>query len=343
MRIFIYEYTCSGGLASPSLPSSLRVEGWAMLSALMQDFAQVPGVETVTLLDQRRQLECSHGACRRIAAGEEPAVFRELAWSADYTLIIAPELDDILPTRCLWVTEVGGRLLGPSPSAVRVTGDKLTLCRHLLAHGVPTPESRTFRPGETLYPWSFPLVWKPRYGAGSQATFLIRDLEQLRSCASQATAEGWRGEALLQPFVPGCPASVAFLMGMHQLVPLLPTAQRLSADGRFRYLGGTIPLPADLGQRTLRLARQAVETVAGLQGYVGVDLVLGEAADGREDWVIEINPRLTTSYVGLRALAETNLAQAMLAVALGEEIPAVKWRSGVVDFRADGRVMSARH
>ena len=50
----------------------------------------------------------------------------------------------------------------------------------------------------------------------------------------------------------------------------------------------------------------------GLSGYVGVDVVLGN--DGR-DWAIEINPRLTTSYVGLRALAGFNLAEAMLAVA----------------------------
>ena len=38
------------------------------------------------------------------------------------------------------------------------------------------------------------------------------------------------------------------------------------------------------------------------------------------DRVIEINPRLTTSYVGLRALARFNLAEALLAVIrIGEE------------------------
>ena len=53
-------------------------------------------------------------------------------------------------------------------------------------------------------------------------------------------------------------------------------------------------------------------------GYVGVDLVLGREPDGSEDVVIEINPRLTTSYVGLRAAARTNLAEAMWQVAQGE-------------------------
>ena len=80
----------------------------------------------------------------------------------------------------------------------------------------------------------------------------------------------------------------------------------------------------------MTLARRAVEALAGLRGYVGVDVVLGD-----NDQVIEINPRLTTSYVGLRALAETNLAEAMLRVVGGEEV-SLRWRPGMVCFGADG-------
>src|SRR5205823_3360911 len=96
---------------------------------------------------------------------------------------------------------------------------------------------------------------------------------------------------------------------------LAPAAQHVSNDGRFRYLGGTIPLPAGLAERAIRVAQQTIDCVPGLRGYVGVDIVLGET-----DWLIEINPRLTTSYVGLRALAEGNLAELMVRVVDGEEI-----------------------
>ena len=41
--------------------------------------------------------------------------------------------------------------------------------------------------------------------------------------------------------------------------------------------------------------------------------------------VIEINPRLTTSYVGLRALASCNLAAALLNVVAGQK-PRLTWR-----------------
>jgi predicted ATP-grasp superfamily ATP-dependent carboligase len=142
------------------------------------------------------------------------------------------------------------------------------------------------------------------------------------------------GEMILQPFVPGRPASVAFLLGAVAAVSLPPTAQHLSDDGRFRYLGGAAPLSSPWRQRAESLGRRAVEAVPGLRGYVGVDLVLGEDEGG--DRVIEINPRLTTSYIGLRRLALSNLAETMLRAACGEPPGCLLWREGTITFRADG-------
>ncbi len=81
-------------------------------------------------------------------------------------------------------------------------------------------------------------------------------------------------------------------------VALQPTFQLLSDDGRFKYEGGELPIPPTLAERAVKLASRAVECVPGLLGYVGVDLVLGEAEDGSRDYAIEINRALTTSYIG---------------------------------------------
>jgi predicted ATP-grasp superfamily ATP-dependent carboligase len=333
MRVFIYEYTCA--IATAASAESLRAEGWAMLSAVLEDFGRLPGTEIVTLLREPNLPVPDRIDVRRSGAAEE-TLFRELAGAADYSLVIAPEFDDLLATRCRWVEESGGRLLGPSSAPVTATTDKFTLARLLGEHGVRTTPCVLL--ADDAVPFPFPMVCKPRQGAGSQATFLLSNADDLASCVSRAAAEGQAGDAVLQPFVPGQPASVAFLIGPARCLTLLPATQIISQDGRFRYQGGEAPLPPGLARRAVELGRRAVAPVPGLRGYVGVDLVLGEAGDGSQDQVLEINPRLTTSYVGLRALALQNLAEMMCRVVAGEEVEEVSWRPGTVRFQACGRV-----
>lgn len=65
-----------------------------------------------------------------------------------------------------------------------------------------------------------------------------------------------------------------------------------------------------------------------------MDLVLGDSDDGTDDALIEINPRLTTSYVGLRQIAKSNLAAAMVNVAIGRSCD-LSFGAQTVEFRPD--------
>jgi predicted ATP-grasp superfamily ATP-dependent carboligase len=331
MRVFIYEYTCGAGAVEPAA-NPIRREGLAMLETVLDDFTRVPGVEPICLVHERCAPHLRSDLPRQILAGAEVEQFQALAGAADYTLIIAPEFDSLLETRCRWAEEAGSRLLGPSPEAVSLTGDKLALGKHLRQHGVSTPPVR--RQSDKVQKKDFPLVIKPRHGAGSRATLLLSRPGDLDAGLARARAETGTDELLLQPLMPGRSVSVAFLVGPQAQVPLLPAAQHLSADGRFRFLGGSLPLPGALARRAVELAGRSVAAVPGLRGYVGVDLVLGQ--DG--DVVLEINPRITTSYVGLRAMTPDNLAEAMLRVVRGMAFPALRWRPGSVRFWPDGRL-----
>lgn len=327
MKVFLYEFLCAGGDASPAL----RREGWAMLAAVVADFLawnEPDGLEVVTLLDRACPARFDH-RCVQAEPCREPEQFRRLAAEADFTLVIAPECTGILAKRSQWVLEAGGSLLGSTPDAIALTADKHALAEHFRHHHVPTPAvTRTF-----------PCVLKPRDGAGSQATFLVPTSADLPAAIEHARKELPTVEFLTQPYVPGLAASVAFLLGPRQTIALAPTQQRLSDDGRFHYLGGKVPLPPNLGERATALGRHAVEAVAGLRGYVGVDLVLAE--DPRDDVVIEINPRLTTSYLGLRRLAGCNLTKVLWDIVHGVPVAPIPWQPGIVEFLADGTVVTS--
>jgi predicted ATP-grasp superfamily ATP-dependent carboligase len=109
--------------------------------------------------------------------------------------------------------------------------------------------------------------------------------------------------------------------------------------GRYQYRGGRLLAPRGLG---LGEPLKAVRSVQGLRGFVGVDFIdpLGEG----KTTVIEINPRPTTSVVGLcRLFPPGAIARAWLRAVRGEpfveelERVAPDPALGGLVFSADGR------
>jgi len=64
-------------------------------------------------------------------------------------------------------------------------------------------------------------------------------------------------------------------------------------------------------------SKNLVKALPDLQGYIGVDIII--TAD--EILLVEINPRLTTSYVGLKAALGINPAALILDVFAHQKLP----------------------
>jgi predicted ATP-grasp superfamily ATP-dependent carboligase len=313
MQVFVFEFISGGGMLGEAPPKgSLLREGAAMLRAVTADFARIDGCTVVTNWDDRLEGAPKHLQVRRVrSCDEEQTTFLELAASADGVLVIAPEFDGVLLERVRQVEEIGGALLGPGSSFVAVASDKHETGRRLARAGVPSPFAVALRLDETLpLDFPYPAVLKPNDGAGSMDVFWI-DAPHRRTpqrATNRTTSFSWR----LEQFCPGMAASIALICGPAGSAALPACRQILSDDGRFRYVGGETPLAPVLHRRAALLARRALDALPPAAGYVGFDLVLGAAEDGSQDVVIEVNPRLTTSYIGVRAITEANLAELML-------------------------------
>jgi tyramine---L-glutamate ligase len=341
MKIFVYEYLSGGGTWNRPVGDndlSLLREGEAMVEAIAADFAAVDNTEVVVARDIRLP-PLSLAAITMVhvaSARDERHIFQHEAEKADWTLLISPETSNLLLERSRIVEAAGGRLLSPQPACIAITGDKNTTASLLASRGVPVPREIPTHGGKLHGPIRSDrvLVIKPVDGCGSQGVRLVTANDLLDRDWGDESA--WR----IEEYVPGIPASVAVLCGPNQCHALPACKQRLSADGRFTYQGGCVPLDADHNRRAARLALAAVKALPEPQGYLGVDLVLGEAVDGSGDRVIEINPRLTTSYIGLRAASRTYLAAAMLEVARGRP-PDLCFADDLLEFTADGRILVA--
>ena len=291
-----------------------------MRRAIAREFAAIDGwrARVVVPLDNRLEEDPAPWTVERMPRGQILRWIGRLAREADFTVLIAPETTGILARLTRYVQETGTRLLGSSAEAIELAGDKAALASHLSARGIETPPCHVINPGDGLPgDATYPAVVKPIDGAGTVDTFFLECRESLPESA--------RGmpRAILQPYVKGKPMSASFLVDASGRAWLLGIGEQdvVITEGRFGYRGGRIPVSPFVDERPMRVA---VESVRGLRGFVGVDFIWDEQR--RQPTVLEINPRPTTSIVGLvRLLSPGQLAKAWIgalnAGSAGEALP----------------------
>lgn len=276
---------------------------------------------TPSVRDQASEPCPSNGPCTSNGPVEVPVAtlaelgqaFDELVQESDAVWIIAPEIGDELRRWVVRAERLNAKLLGPGTSFIARAGDKYQLSRHLTAAGVPAIPGELWRADQ---PWPdgipFPAVVKPRQGAGCWG---VRRCDSLASAhAALAAADPVEADPdgywLVQPFLQGVAASVSAVgdgAGHYRLLPAC--RQRLNWTRQHHWIessyhGSELLALPELSRRAHELAQAALGTLPSARGYVGLDLLLdvqtGQPTPGMSDYVVEVNARLTTSYLLLR-------------------------------------------
>lgn len=304
MRILVFEFMVGGGVADRHpLSGELQTfyqQGHAMLKAVCEDLLQL-GHEVVVPVDIHAGTFLPGSEVVRISVEREsdvtPTVFGA-AEVADHILLIAPETDGCLEHFAKLLSSFSNRFISPNIGFIRLTADKWKCHNWYSKRNVPCPESILVRENSEVPSHFFPCVVKPVDGAGSEDVRLVRSANELGAVEKPI---------LLQKFVLGVPASVSVIIESFEKVHYLePGRQVFDAEPFGTHLRTEYPLDSDLRERALSLARLVVDASPNVIGYFGIDMVLAEEPDG--DVVIEINPRLTSSYGFLRAWSGENLA-----------------------------------
>jgi predicted ATP-grasp superfamily ATP-dependent carboligase len=311
MRVVLYEWCSSGGLVGED--PSIAHEGRMMLEALAADAAKAPDLEVVVLVDASRPIDLPPQAIRiAVRSGEDLPPLVTAARAADWAIIVAPESDGMLLDRVRAVRAGGGRVLAPADHTIAVAADKQATIDALAARGVPVPAGRSLAGGEPVpQPFRLPAIRKARGGCGC---------EQLSVLASRQTSVV-SAPTRLEAFAPGTPVGVSLICGPQGAAALPVMQQRFSPGSTPRYLGSDLLPDKAAAARATALARRAATALAADLGWLGVDLILGARLDGRDDRVLEVNPRITTSIVGQSRLFASSLVAAMIAAALGAAEP----------------------
>jgi predicted ATP-grasp superfamily ATP-dependent carboligase len=289
MKVFAFDYASGGGggAAGAALPDPLKHQGRIMLSALLADLVQLPDIELITISDPSLFV-LRFDACVR---------------AADAVWPLAPEAGGLLERLSRQVLRRNRILLGSKPAALRVAASKLRTARVLARAGVAV--AATYTQNQALPDRSGAWVVKPDDGAGCLNT---RIFPGAKAALAWIAASGEAGY-VLQPFIQGKLGSLSLLCCDGDAQVLSCNEQRIAVrDNQFHFLGTTVNSLSDNAGCFARLAQSVAAAIPGLWGHVGVDFVNAEQGVV----VLEVNPRITTSYCGLHASIGCNPAALVL-------------------------------
>lgn len=305
MRVFVFEYITGGGMLDSPVSPSLVEEGNLMLKALVSDLAEIAGIEVFTIRDARLGKPDLPIKCFMLQGIEDfLETWQECMDYADAVWPIAPENGDILKHISETVISQGKVLLNSPPQAVQTTSSKLTTSTHLSERGIPVVPTYQFEEGvpDRIGSW----VLKPDDGVGCQGIRVCRDRDDLcRQFGLLPVGQSY----VIQPFIHGTPTSINLLACNGEAFVLSVNHQRIAmTDTGFMLLGCVVNGYAKNRAGYHKIGQQVVAALPDLWGIIGVDII--DTAEGL--LVLEVNPRITTSYVGLKESTGINPAALVL-------------------------------
>lgn len=303
MTILVFEYATSLGVNDPALTA----EGQAMLKGITGDLKDL----NTSFLISENSVSPESSSCNPIVIKNDLE-----EWIADnisfydFCLPIAPEEDFILFKLTRLIEKNGVQVLGSSSDAVCTCSDKYLTYQALKTKVPVIPTIKVLWDEIDSYAnrISAEHVVKPADGVSCSAVQVVDSPESFRKAADRVKNVTKLPYFLLQDWVNGDSVSVSLLTNGKKAIPLsLNKQNNIQNDGIIDYNGGKVPFKHPKEETAKDIAKKAVESLNGLKGYVGVDMILGD-----DVYMVEVNSRITTPYVALRQMLNFNLGKAIL-------------------------------
>lgn len=321
--ILLFEYFTASGEKDKCIIS----EAEALIFSLLDDLKDYD--VTVVLNESYKEIMEDYDNVTPIFINEDIIVWLEKnAASFKKAIFIAAENNNNLYNITKILEENNVKIYNSSSEACYNSSDKF-VSYELLYNIVPQP--RTFklkidkvgywkRALENLYKkWhaekpldDLKLIIKPLVGVDCENIKIINGIDDLDYSLEKIFLPGSR--VIVQEFIEGTDISVSLLCDGSTAIPISLNKQIIDLTGdKGTYLGGEIPFESKFKDLAFRTAIKAVESMDGLKGFVGVDLVISNDEKDIEDiYVLEINSRFTTPYAGLKKIANVNIGSSII-------------------------------
>ena len=278
-----------------------------MRDALLRDLSALP-YEVCITIDARLMPPESY-LCLKVKADDDiwPIWQAQIA-EADAVFLIAPETDGLLHYLTQMATLQSKLVLGCGLDSIVTTSDKMATYLVLKLAGIATISTFYVDYWMEHEALNKQITWlaKPNDGAGCEATMCFDNAENLMHWLTQNKKQS---SHIIQPFVMGTPASISCVMHQGRAQLLSCNKQIIDINNHaLSFKGVLVNGMCEHWQAFQQIANQIAAAFSSLAGYVGIDVIVQHD----KIFVVEINPRLSISYAGLRESIGANPAELII-------------------------------
>lgn len=368
MNILVFEYATSVGIDDPTFFN----EGMGILNALLCDFNEIKHfnndeINVYYLFSKnffKEEFLEKWNKCKPIFLDFGDGDFTLNEWLInnskffDACIFMAAEEDLQLYEFTKILEDNNVKLLTPSSDAVLLCSDKAktysylnkqflnenflidTYLINLNNYNLSNKEGydKLFKDYSRLFENNEKMIIKPSDGVACQGVQLVSSFSEFEDGLKKNKSS--MDYIILQKYITGKSCSVSLISNGSIALPLSLNSQEISFNSdNLEYKGGQVPFNHNMKKEALSIAKRIVESIPGLKGYVGVDLMI---SDDNEIFILEINSRLTTPFVALRQLSNKNLCLSILDSVYGN-LPNDLEISGCISFKKVGHNLEIKH
>ncbi|MFM8341489.1 MAG: ATP-grasp domain-containing protein [Methylomonas sp.] len=290
-------------MADHVLPDSLAAEGSLMLQALVDQLKELASIQLLIPLDKRCHLIVPSNAEVIWVDYQSPKHYlTDLIAQADAVWPLVPESQGLLADIAQQVLDQNKQLLLSSPTTVRLCSDKLATYQTLITHKIACVETQVLTQNSLN---QFPIsVLKPIDGLGCEGSIVVNDAQQFEQLKTELS------HYIFQPYIAGQAVSLSCLFKQGQGWLLTCNRQQIQLkQQQFTLSACMVNVPNSYPEFYQNLIDKIAKALPELWGYIGIDLI--ETIE-QGPLLLEINPRLTTSFVGIYPATGINVAEQVI-------------------------------
>ena len=310
MRHFLFEFITGGGLAEQELSESLLREGELMLQSLIKELNHADN-ELLVSRDSRLKYLDKTVEQLTVHTDFEEKISQSIR-HVDVVWIIAPETENCLEYYVDLFSRDDRLVIGSTIEAIKICSSKYQTNKLLLENSINVVNTKLL--SEEISGSDRAWIVKPDDGVGAENAILILCKNKLEKFKFNNFDKNF----IFQPYIDGKQMSMSLLVYDGDARLLACNRQYVDINENkisLKKIGVNECL--NYKDEMLNLAKDIVTAIPGLAGYIGVDLIENEG----KLFVLEINPRFTTAYVGISDSINENVTSIILETFLNQKLP----------------------